>query len=138
MITPQLSLILCLYAGRKCGVDGVGWTAMAEALEAVTSLTSLNGCARYAAIRAGGQSELVLDSKWEAAVAVAQYLTRSSGTLTTLDLRYLLSACTTHSQETYSSRWYSTYPWRRRERAVISSLHHAHPAPPTFAHPSIH
>ena len=60
---------------------------MADALEAVTSLTSLNGCALYGGIRAGGQRELLLDGKFELAVAVARYLPRSAETLTTLDVR---------------------------------------------------
>jgi hypothetical protein len=54
-------------------VDGAGWTAIGDALEAVTSLTSLNACPAYAAIRAGGQSEARLGGT-EAAVAVARYL----------------------------------------------------------------
>ncbi len=60
---------------------------MADALERVTSLTSLNGCDKYAAIRAGGLRELTLDGKWELGVWAAQFLERSSSTLTTLDLR---------------------------------------------------
>lgn len=59
---------------------------MADALEAVTSLTSLNGCALYGGIRAGGQRELLLGGT-EVAVAVARYLPRSANTLETLDLR---------------------------------------------------
>jgi hypothetical protein len=59
---------------------------MADALEAVTSLTSLNGCALFGSIRAGGQSELLLGGT-EVAVAVARYLPRSAETLTTLDMR---------------------------------------------------
>ena len=74
-------------ACRKSRVDGEGLTAMADALEAVTTLTSLNGCDRYAAIRAGGLSEVVLDGEWELAVAVARYLPRSGATLGRLDLR---------------------------------------------------
>ena len=73
--------------GRGSGVDGAGWTAMADALEAVTTLTRLNGCDRYEAIRAGAQSEVALDGKWELAVAVARYLPRSGATLGRLDLR---------------------------------------------------
>ncbi len=72
--------------GRKSGLGGAGWTAMADALEAVTTLTRLNGCDGYAAIRAGAQSELALGGT-ELAVAVARYLPRSGATLGRLDLR---------------------------------------------------
>ena len=67
-------------------MDAAGWTAVADALEAVTSLTSLNGCALYGGIRAGGQRELLLGGT-EVVVAVARYLPRSSESLTTLDVR---------------------------------------------------
>ena len=70
-------------------MDAAGWTAIADALEAVTAVTSLNGCPHYAAIRAGGQRELKLDGKWELVVAVARYLPRSAESLTMLDIRSL-------------------------------------------------
>ena len=60
---------------------------MADALERVTSLTSLNGCDKYTAIRAGGLRELKLDGKWELGVWATRFLERSGSTLTTLDLR---------------------------------------------------
>ncbi len=68
-------------------MDAVGWSVMADALEAVTSLTSLNGCSLFGGIRAGGQRELLLEENFELAVAVARYLPRSAETLTTLDMR---------------------------------------------------
>jgi hypothetical protein len=68
-------------------VGAAGWTAIADALEAVTSLTSLNGCDRYAAIRAGRQTELALCGEMELGVAVARYLPCSADSLTKLDLR---------------------------------------------------
>ncbi len=65
---------------------------MADALEAVTTLTCLNGCDRYGAIRAGAQSEVALDGKWELVDAVARYLPRSGATLGRLDLRWCPTA----------------------------------------------
>ncbi len=64
----------------------VGWTAVAYALEPVTSLTSLNGCNHYAAIRAGGQTEIRLN-KTEPGLWVGLYLPRSASSLTTLEMR---------------------------------------------------
>ena len=64
-----------------------GRVAVADALDQITSLTSLNGCDQYAAICKGGLSELKLHGKWEMAVAVVLYLLRSGSTLTQLDLR---------------------------------------------------
>ena len=72
---------------RKNQLDVAGWAAVADALERVTSLTSLNGCDKYAAIRAGGLRKLELDGKWELGVWAARFLERSGSTLTTLDLR---------------------------------------------------
>ena len=63
-----------------------GWAAVADALERVTSLTSLNGCDQYAAIRAGGLAEINLDSTG-LEVWAARFLERSASTLTRLDLR---------------------------------------------------
>ena len=68
-------------------IDAAGWTAIADALEAVTSLTSLNGSPLYAGIRAGGQRELALAGT-ELTVAMARYLPRSADSLTALDLRW--------------------------------------------------
>ncbi len=59
---------------------------MSDALERVTSLTSLNGCAQYAAIRAGGVAEMALSGK-ELGVCVTRFLERSASTLTKLDVR---------------------------------------------------
>ncbi len=67
-------------------MDARGWTAIVDAVEGVTSLTSLNGCAAYAGIRAGGQTELLLGGK-ELGVAVTRFLPRSGETLAGLDLR---------------------------------------------------
>ena len=77
-------------------MGAAGWTAIADALEGITSLTSLNAYNRYAAIRAGGLAKLQLAGT-ELGVAVARYLPRSASTLTTLDLRCLpnASVCTT-------------------------------------------
>ncbi len=59
---------------------------MADALERVTSLTSLNGCGQYAAIRGGGLAELNLAGT-ELGVWAARFLERSAPTLTALDVR---------------------------------------------------
>ena len=59
---------------------------MADALEHVTSLTSLNGCGQYAAIRTGGLAEINL-SRTELWMWAARFLERSAATLTTLDIR---------------------------------------------------
>jgi hypothetical protein len=64
-----------------------GRVAVADALDRITSLTSLNGCDQYAAIRKGGLAELKLHGEWEMAVAVVRYLPRSGSTLTRLDVR---------------------------------------------------
>ena len=64
-----------------------GRVAVADALDRITSLTSLNGCDQYSAIRKGGLAELTLYAESELAVAVARYLPRSGSTLTRLDLR---------------------------------------------------
>jgi hypothetical protein len=64
---------------------------MADALESVTSLTSLNGCDQYAAIRAGGVVEMQLGGM-ELGLWVARFLERSSGTLTTFNVRYFDAA----------------------------------------------
>ncbi len=64
-----------------------GWAAVADALEGVTSLTSLNGCNQYTAIRAGGVKEMKLNGK-ELGVWTARFLERSASTLTSLDVRW--------------------------------------------------
>jgi hypothetical protein len=99
---PSLSTALTpreRAARRRNLVDAAGWTAIADALEAVTSLTSLNGCALYAGIRAGGQRELYLGGT-ELGVAVARYLPRSADTLKTLDLRCCYRSLPTLSHAT--------------------------------------
>ncbi len=59
---------------------------MADALEGITSLTSLNGCGQYAGICAGGQAEVKLKGT-ELGLWAARRLERSAATLTTLDIR---------------------------------------------------
>jgi hypothetical protein len=71
--------------GNKLG--SAGWAAVADALERVTGLTSLNGVGLYAAIREGGLQELKLDSSWELGECAARFLERSASTLTTLAVR---------------------------------------------------
>ena len=72
------------HRDNQLGADG--WTAVADAMEGVTSLTSLNGCDTWRAIRGGGQTEIMLG--WtELGVWVGRYLERSAKTLITLDLR---------------------------------------------------
>jgi hypothetical protein len=71
--------------GNQLGV--AGWAAVADALERVTCLTSLNGCGQYAAIRAVGLRELTLEKEWELGVWAVRFLERSGATLTTLDVR---------------------------------------------------
>ena len=60
---------------------------MADALERVTSLTRLNGCGQYAAIRAGGLREMRLEDT-ELGVWAGRFLERSGATLTRLDVRW--------------------------------------------------
>ncbi len=76
---------------RKNHVEAAGWTAIADALEPITSLSSLNKYSFYTAIRAGGQRELALSGTALAVVAV-RYLARSADSLTALDLRCLAIA----------------------------------------------
>jgi hypothetical protein len=59
---------------------------VADALERTTSLTCLNGCNQYSAIRAGGLTELKLEATWELGLWAVGFLERSAETLTTLDL----------------------------------------------------
>ena len=70
--------------GNRLGVKG--WAALADALEAATSLTCLNGSDQYAAIRAGGVADMRL-SGTELGVWAARFLERSASTLTSLDIR---------------------------------------------------
>jgi hypothetical protein len=70
--------------GNRLGVKG--WAAMSDAIEAITSLTCLNGCDQYAAIRAGGVTEMRLGGT-ELGVWAARFLERSASTLTSLDIR---------------------------------------------------
>jgi len=70
---------------RGCRLGVAGWGAVADALERVTSLSSLNGCGQYAAIRAGGLAELNLRGT-ELGVWAALFLERSAATLTMLDM----------------------------------------------------
>ena len=66
------------------GVEG--WAAVADALERVTSLTSLNGCSQYAGICAGGLREMKL-SGTELVLWAMLFLERSAETLTKLEAR---------------------------------------------------
>jgi hypothetical protein len=63
-----------------------------DGLEAVTSITSLNGLDGVGKLFAGGQTEVQLRGKGlassEVVVSVARLLGRSRATLTRLDLRY--------------------------------------------------
>ncbi len=70
-----------------------GRVAVADALDRITSLTSVNGCNQYAAIRKGELAELKLHGEWELAVAVARYLPRSGSTLRRLDVRCVALEC---------------------------------------------
>jgi hypothetical protein len=67
-------------------VGVAGWAAVADALERVTSLTSLNGCDQYAAIRVGGVSSMELEGTG-LGVWAARFLDRSALSLTMLDIR---------------------------------------------------
>ena len=78
--------MFCLFRENQLGVEG--WAAVSDALKRVMSLTSLNGCGQYAAIRAGGLAELELKQEWELGVWAARFLERSGATLTALDVRW--------------------------------------------------
>ena len=69
-------------------LDAAGWAAVADALERVTTLKSLNGCGQYAAILDGGMKKMTLEKEWELGVWATRYLERSASTLTVLDIRY--------------------------------------------------
>ncbi len=63
-----------------------GWACVSDALEGLTSLTCLNGCRQYGAIRAGGLAEIQLGGT-ELGVWAARFLGRSESTLISLDVR---------------------------------------------------
>jgi hypothetical protein len=83
--------LISLPGGRKCCLDADDWHQIMDGLEAVTSITSLNGLDGFGRLFAGGQTQLQLQKKRlvsrEALVAVARLLGRSRATLTRLDLR---------------------------------------------------
>jgi hypothetical protein len=87
--TTSLHLLMPIAVGRGNQLGVAGWAVVTDALEHVTSLTSLNGCCQYTAIRAGGLAELKLNETWELGVWAARFLERSASTLTTLDVRSL-------------------------------------------------
>ncbi len=61
-----------------------------DALEGCTGLTTLNGYDKFQGILDGGLAEFY-DGGHELALAVGRFLPRSASTLTTLDLRRVLS-----------------------------------------------
>ena len=67
-----------------------GWSAIMDALEKITSLESLNEYSGYRSLKAGGLAELDLAGK-RLGVAAARFLSKSTNTLTTLNLRYCVS-----------------------------------------------
>ncbi len=71
-------------------MDASGWAAVADTLESITSLTCLNDCFEYAAIRAGGLAVMNMYSTYELGGWVpfmAPFLERSAGSLTHLNVR---------------------------------------------------
>ena len=84
-------MIFSSLGDRQNGLDAAAWRQVMDGLEAVTSITSLNGVAGVGGLFAGSQTEVQLCwkglEKEEAVVAVAQLLARSRATLTRLDLR---------------------------------------------------
>jgi hypothetical protein len=76
---------------RQNDLDTSAWHQVMDSLEAVTSVTSLNGLNSVGGLFAGSQMEVQLGGKGlgerEAVVAVARLLVRSRGTLIRLDLR---------------------------------------------------
>ncbi len=87
-IGPFTSIHSPSFFFRNNALGAAGWAAVADALEGVTCLTSLNGCDKCRAIREGGLHELNLYGT-ELGVWAARYLPRSASTLTELDLRCL-------------------------------------------------
>ncbi len=75
-----------LFPCRGNQLDVAGWAEVADALEHITSLTSLNDCTDYAAIRKGGLKEMELDLT-ELGVWAARFFEKSAKTLTLLDVR---------------------------------------------------
>ncbi len=86
--TPSLPLVLA-PRGNQLGI--AGWAAVGYALERVSSITSLNGCDKYAAIRTGGLQALNL-SGTELGLWASTFLERSASTLTRLDVRCAMLA----------------------------------------------
>ena len=70
-------------SGNSLGV--AGWAAVADALERLPSLTSLDGCDQYSAIRTGGLQEIILCYR-DLGMWAARFLERSASSLTKLDL----------------------------------------------------
>ncbi len=64
---------MTLPSCRRNQLGFTGWSAVADAIEHVTSLTSLNGCDHYAAIRAGGVAKMELRNT-ELGMWAARYL----------------------------------------------------------------
>ncbi len=79
--------------GNQLGVTG--WAAVSDALDRVTTLTSLNGC-DYNAIRAGGVVAMELGGT-ELCIWADRFLHRSADTLSKLDVRCAVITCRVHS-----------------------------------------
>ena len=75
-----------LFPCRGNQLDVAGWNEMANALDHIPSLTSLNECTDYAAIRKGGVKKMELDET-ELGLWAARYFEKSATTLTMLDVR---------------------------------------------------
>ena len=97
----RATLSVTVRSGNRLGFPG--HVAVADALDRITSLTSLNGCDQYAAIRQGGLTELRLHGERELAVAVMRYLPRSGSTLTRLDVR--CAEVRLNSESSAGDRW---------------------------------
>ena len=79
---PPLPLFPCRE--NQLGVSG--WNVVADALERVPSLTSLNDCTNYAKIRKGGLKNMFLEGS-ELGLWATRFFEKSAKTLTTLDIR---------------------------------------------------
>jgi hypothetical protein len=77
---------------RENSLGVAGWAAVADALELLPFLTSVDGCDQYSAIRTGGLQEINVEYT-ELGICTARFLERSASTLTKLDLR-----CALHRQ----------------------------------------